>query len=428
MHTNEELKSNEVEEILNKVPSWMIRRGNMLFLVLLILLLLTSWFVKYPDIVVAKAIITTEEPPQKEYAKITGKIDTIFVKNNEQVSNHTPIAIIENTANYQDVFFLKSVLDTITIQKNTFSFPLDSLPILFLGDIEESYTKFENAYLAYTLNKKLQPFSNEIVANNMAKSELKNRLTNLFSQKKIYQAEIDFQYKDVARSKQLFEKGVISAKSYEAKQLEYLQAKRKYQDIDAAISQVKVLLAGNTKTNTGTKISRKRNEIALLKGTLQAFNELKRAVKNWQLQYVFISRINGNVSFLNYWSKNQTVQQGNLVFTVIPTKKTPYIAKLKTPMLNSGKIKVGQTVNVRLENYPDYEFGVLKGTVNSISKIPDEKGMFMVDVALPKKLITTYKKQLHFTQEMSGKAEIITENLRLIERLFYQITKSLRRS
>lgn len=428
MHTNEELKSNEVEEILNKAPSWMVRRGNLLFLVLLILLLLTSWFVKYPDIVVAKAIITTEEPPQKEYAKITGKIDTIFVKNNEQVSNHTPIAIIENTANYQDVFFLKSVLDTITIQKNTFSFPLDSLPILFLGDIEESYTKFENAYLAYTLNKKLQPFSNEIVANNMAKSELKNRLTSLFSQKKIYQAEIDFQYKDVARSKQLFEKGVISAKSYEAKQLEYLQAKRKYQDIDAAISQVKVLLAGNTKTNTGTKISRKRNEIALLKGTLQAFNELKRAVKNWQLQYVFISRINGNVSFLNYWSKNQTVQKGDLVFTVIPIKNTPYIAKLKTSMLNSGKIKVGQTVNVRLENYPDYEFGVLKGTVNSISKIPDEKGMFTVDVVLPKKLITTYKKQLHFTQEMSGKAEIITENLRLIERLFYQITKSLRRS
>ncbi|MCX2679852.1 HlyD family efflux transporter periplasmic adaptor subunit [Galbibacter sp. EGI 63066] len=49
------------------------------------------------------------------------------------------------------------------------------------------------------------------------------------------------------------------------------------------------------------------------------------------------SQINGRVTFLNFWSKNQTVNQGDLVFTVIPNENSSFIAKLKTPAQNSGK-------------------------------------------------------------------------------------------
>jgi len=69
---NIELRSEEVLEILTKVPHWMIRWGNVLFLVLILLLLFLSWFIKYPDIILSEAIITTQIPPQKEYAKTTG--------------------------------------------------------------------------------------------------------------------------------------------------------------------------------------------------------------------------------------------------------------------------------------------------------------------------------------------------------------------
>ena len=51
----------------------------------------------------------------------------------------------------------------------------------------------------------------------------------------------------------------------------------------------------------------------------------------------------------------------------------------------------------------------------------------MIDVSLPKKLITSYNKKIDFKQEMRGTAEIITEDLRLIERFFYQLTKSITR-
>jgi len=88
--------------------------------------------------------------------------------------------------------------------------------------------------------------------------------------------------------------------------------------------------------------------------------------------------------------------------------------------LKEGKIKIGQTANIKLENFPDNEFGTLKGEVKHISLLPNKDGLYLIDVSLPEKLITSYNKEIPFKQEMRGMVEIITEDLRLIERFFYQ--------
>lgn len=421
------LRSEEVQEILTKVPNWMIRWGNTLFLCLILMLFLLSWFVKYPDVIISEAIITTEVPPQKEYSRSSGKIDTLFVKDRQSVFDGKPLAIIENTANYKDVFLLKSIVDTIIISKDSFNFPIDKLPILFLGEIETNYDLFEINYIQYILNKELNPFSNETIANKITTSELKRRLINLQSQRLLNKRELEFSLKDLERSKSLFDKGVISEKKYETKQLEYLQSERNYKNMASSVSQLREAISNNNRTSKGTEIARIREEMILFKNVIQSFNQLKKSIKDWEMKYVLSSKINGKVSFLNYWSQNQTVSQGDLVFTIIPTKNADFIAKLKTPAQNLGKVKIGQVVNVRLQNYPDYEFGVLKGTVNHISEISDKDGFYTIDVSLPEKLITSYNKEIEFKQEMQGIAEIITEDLRLIERFFYQLRKSFSR-
>jgi multidrug resistance efflux pump len=139
------------------------------------------------------------------------------------------------------------------------------------------------------------------------------------------------------------------------------------------------------------------------------------------MRYVLNASIDGKISLLTVYNQNQSVKLGDLVFTVIPSENSNFIAKIKAPIQNSGKIKIGQTVNIYLKNYPNEEFGTLKGTVNNISLISDQQGNYLIDVSLPKKLITSYKKEIEFKQEMQGNAEIITEDLRLIERFFYQI-------
>ena len=424
---NIELRSEEVQEILTKMPHWMIRWGNVLFLSLIVMLLLLSWFVKYPDIILSEALITTQIPPQKVYAKVTEKIEAILVEDNDIIKNNQPLAILENTANYKDVFKLKSIIDTIQVNSKSFSFPSDSLPILFLGNIEAQFALFENSYIQYQLNKELNPFSNEALANSYSISELNRRFRSLKSQKKISKTELNFKQKDLDRYKTLYDKGIIAAQEYENKQLEYAQSERSYKNFESSMSQIREGISNAKKTSKGTEINRIKEEMILLKNVIQSFNQLKKTIKDWEYQYVLKSDINGKVAFLNYWNINQTVNQGDLVFTIIPNENSSFIAKLKTPVQNSGKIKVGQKVNIKIESYPDNEYGVLNGLVEKISLIPNTDGFYLIDVELSQTLITSYNKKIDFKQEMRGTAEIITEDLRLIERFFYQFRKAFKR-
>ncbi|KZS39728.1 hemolysin D [Aquimarina aggregata] len=415
-----EHNSERIREILAKPPANILKWGITIIFLIICIMFITTWMIQYPDIIQSQAIITTEIPPQREYAKTTGKLEALLVEDNQFVSNNQPLAIIENSANYKDVFKLKSVIDTTTISNKFFSFPIDSLPILFLGDIESQYSLFENSYIQYSLNKELKPFSNEAIANTYSLSELSRRLRNLQSQKALSKTELDFKKKELKRHKNLFEKGVISSQEYENKLLELAQAKRSFKNFESSVSQIRESISDANKISKGTEINRKKEEMILLKNVIQSFNKLKKSIKDWEYRHVLKSNLDGEVSFLNYWNANQNINQGDLVFTIIPTKDSPLIAKLKTPIENSGKIKIGQHVNIKLSNYPYAQFGILKGILKNISQIPDGDGFYIINVELPQKLITSYGEEINFKQEMSGMAEIITEDLRLIERFFYQ--------
>ncbi len=422
------LRSEAVQDVLTRVPHWMIRWGSLLFLCLTLLILALGWLIKYPDIITAEAILTTEIPPQKEYARTTGMINTLYVSDNETVTKNTVLAILENTANYNDVYHLKSILDTIKLNQNNLSFPFDKLPILFLGDIESDFSQFENSYFQYNVNKDLNPFSTTVSANKVSMNELHRRLESLIVQRDLGRSEMNFKKKDLERSKRLFEKGIIAAQDFDNKQLAYITAQKNFQNLDISISQLKESIGNAENTSKRTEYSKTREEIKLLKNVLQAFNQLKKSVKEWELKYVLKSNINGTVSFFNYWTTNQTVQRGDLVFTIIPQLNSPYVAKLKTPKANSGKIRPGQKVNLSLYDYPEYEFGVVRGTVTSISRTSDQEGAYMVNVAIPKNLVSSFGKPIAFKQEMKGSANIITEDLRLLERFFYQFRAAFSRS
>lgn len=418
-----QLRSEEVQEILSFVPGWMIRWGNTLIFILILGLLLISWFIKYPDTIATEIVVTTSIPPEKIYAKSTGQLDVILVSDNENVTKDKILSIIENSANYQDVLNLKKVLDSLTINYKDFYFPLEKLPFLFLGDIEPDYALFERSYTEFKLNKQLKPFSSEALANEMALSEAKRRLNILISQQELNKKELELKKKDLERFELLYKKDIISSQEIDNKKLEYLQAQSSYKTISSSISQLRETINNAQKNLRGTEIRKTQDDSKALKNVIQSYNQLKRSIKNWELKYVLKSSIIGKVSFLSFWNENQTVNQGDLVFTIIPSGNNSFVGKIKAPAQNSGKIKLGQKVNIRLVNYPYTEFGMIEGIIKSISLIPDKDGNYLIDVELPIKLITTYNKEIEFKQEMRGTAEIITEDLRLIERFFYQLRK-----
>jgi len=416
-----EIRSEEVQEILTKVPNWMIRYGNTLIFTLILMLLFITWFIKYPDVISSQVMVTTSLPPEKIYTQSSGQFEVFLASEGQSISKNQVLAVIENSASYKDVLLLKSVVDTIPFNNNAFSFPIEQLPPLILGDITSSFAQFENDYSEYILNEKLTPFKSESFANKISVIEAKGRLQILLSQKELNKKELEFKQNDLERSRKMFEKGVISAKEKGQKEVEFLQAQQSYKSLESSISQIRELISSSNKNLEGTSIKKTQNDIRLKKKAIQSFLYLKKAIKDWEKTYALTASIDGKVSFLSFWNKNQTVKNGDLIFTIIPGKSEAFIGKIKAPATNSGKIKEGQKVQIKLLNYPSDEFGELNGKVKSISLIPDQEGNYLIDVSLPKQLKTTYNKEIQFKQEMTGTADIVTEDLRLIERFFYQL-------
>ncbi|MBW1657356.1 HlyD family secretion protein [Flavobacterium quisquiliarum] len=414
-----ELRSEEVQDILTKVPHWMIRWGTVLIFAIIVMLFFVSWFVKYPDVVKAEIIITTNIPPEKIVSKSSGRIEVILVKDKSEVLKNSTLAIIENTANYKDVFLLKKVVDSYDINSGkAFSFEL--LKNKQLGEIESAFAVFQKDYQAQQLNESLHPFDVESRAQSSEKIQLKERLDILQQQKVINESELELQKNEIARFEALFKKGIISAQDMEVKKLGFLQAQKNYRGLLTSISQLKSSLIDNTKSSQNSQINSTREEVNLGRSMAQSFYQLKKVIKDWELAYTLKSSVSGVVTFLQVWNENQTINVGDNVFSIIPDAKNGFVGKVKAPALNSGKIKVGQRVNIRLANYPDREFGVLKGEIKNISLVPDKDGNLLVDVSLPNGLKTSYDKQIVFQQEMKGSAEIVTEDLRLLQRILYQ--------
>ena len=113
------------------------------------------------------------------------------------------------------------------------------------------------------------------------------------------------------------------------------------------------------------------------------------------------------------------------MLSILPNEKAAIVGRMLVPATNSGKISSGQKVLIKLDNYRYQEFGIVEGRVQNISLTPDEKGNYYVDVILPKGLQTSYQKLLPFDKELKGNAEIVTQDLRLIERFFFQIRQLL---
>ena len=420
-----ELRSEEVQDILTKIPHWIIRWGSLVVLVILLLLFLVSWMVKYPDIITTEITITTQIPPEKLVAKTSGKIQAILIDDKAIVNVNTPLAVIENAANYKDVFLLKAITDTISLSNS--KFPFEKLQAAQFGEIENSFAMFQKEYIASELNKQLQPYKVESSAQSFESKQLRERLQLLEGQKEINQSELKLLKTDVERYEKLFKKGIISAQEIEKQRLIYLQAEKNYKSLLSSISQLKSSINELNRSSKTTVINESTTSINLERSVMQSFYQLKKAIKDWELNYVFRSSVKGTVSFLQIWSENQTINAGENMFSIIPSTEKGYIGKVKAVAQNSGKLQIGQKVNIRLANYPDREFGVIEGKLKTISLTPDKEGNLLLNIELPNGLQTSYKKQINFQQEMTGTADIVTEDLRLLERLLYQFRDIFRR-
>lgn len=417
-----ELRSDNVQDILSQPPNWMILWGNTIIFGILLMILLMSWFIKYPEFIPAPIIVTSQNPPEKLESTINSKIERILVKDQQLVNRNDILMILQSTADYQDMLKFKNLIDS-TSSDRVFSFPIHMVSGFKLGELQSDYNAFAKAFQDEKLFTKLQPYAPENLAANQSISEYNIRIEALRQQYNLEKAKVELSKKNFGRSQLLFDQGVISKMELENEKIKYLQAEQGLKSINISLSQMQEGISNLNKTKSGASINSEKDKSNYSSQTLQLFDQLRKSLKQWEQSYLILSSTDGIVSYQRFWGENQFIKVGEVICTILPNNKMAVVGRMQVPSVNSGKIVPGEKVLIKLDNYRYQEYGIIKGRIQHIALAPDEKGNYYVDVILPEGLTTSYNKRLPFDKELKGNAEIVTEDLRLIERFFYQIRK-----
>ncbi|MDR2011396.1 MAG: HlyD family secretion protein [Bacteroidales bacterium] len=416
---NIEIRSEEFQEILGATPHWLLRSGILVILIVVIVILIGSYFFKYPDIITSQVSIVTQNPPVPLKSFSTGKITHLFYSENQQVKEDSVIAIIENTAYYPDVIYLKSIMDTLT---NFEYFP--EIVYLNLGEIQTSYSGLNRNIKSYKNFKKLDYHNNKIESTKKQISENKQYYSQLLVQSQLLKQELDIAEKQFQRDKKLHEQNVYSKADYEKAEQTYLQQRRNYESFQSTLTNTQMQITQLEQQILDLELQKIQETDNYEVQIHETFDGLKSQLSQWEKSYLIKSPITGRATFTEVWSKNQTVQAGQTVATIVPNEETEIIGKVTIPSTGVGKIKTGHPVNIKLDNYPHMEFGMLKANVKNISLVPveTEDGVFYIsEIELPPNFTSNYGKQLQFSQNMTGTAEIITDDVRLLERFLNPI-------
>ena len=419
-----QLRSEAVQDVLSQPPHWMFRWGNAFILGIMLMILLMSYFIKYPEFVPATIVVTSQNPPEKLEARIDSKLEKIFIKDHQQVKKNQVLMVLQSTANYQDILQLKKVIDTLSPSQLA-SFPLQQSANFKLGELQSDYNNFAKAFQDEKLFDRLKPYAPENIATEQNISAYKSRLVTLKQQKRLEQEKFVLMKKNYQRTQQLFNQKVISAAEFETEKIKFLQAQQSLESTDISLSQTHEAISNLHKTKSGANINAEKDKINFASQTLQLFEQLRKSLREWEQNYLIISSTDGLASFQQFWGENQFLKRGDAILTILPNNKKALIGRMLVPAANSGKIAKREKVLIKLDNYRFQEYGILEGRVQNISFTPDKDGNYYVDVVLPKGLTTSYNKTLKFDKELKGNAEIVTQDLRLIERFFYQMRKLL---
>ncbi len=412
-----ETHSEEIQELMGFIPKGVVRWGLTVIFLILSGIIIGSFFFRSPEIITAPMVLTTENPPVELLSKSNGKIDRLFVQNGQKLDAGTLVALINNPTKYPDYLLLKKGLNV-----DSYTFTWDELVLtdellgqLTLGELQSFYSSFLknlNSFRHY-LRQNLIPQKIELLKKQIAK------------QKEYYQTQLrqrDIQMKDLIlsvkafdRDSVLFIKQAISESEYEKARQTLLVKKAVSIGFDASLKNTESSIL-QMQQNSVELLMQHEKELAQFRLDLEESKQnLENRMHEWEEKYLVTTPVVGKITYTSVWTENQEVKAGELIGTVVPLVNLTIIAKAVVPTAGFGKVEVGQKVNIKLAGFPYMQFGMLKGRIRSVSLVPEVKG-YVAEIELEDGMISSYKENLKFIQQMDGTAEIVTKDLRLIYR------------
>ncbi len=415
--------SDELQEIMGRIPGRVIRRGTVVIFAILVIILVLSWVVKYPEVVAAPISITTTNPPADLMARSTGKVQKLFVADGQVLGQGDMVAVLFNIADWEDVLELEHALERHGERWHEYIDEGFASREFDAGELQAFLSQFNGAvenYAKYTSLNYIQQTQRNLA------DQIRIQKSQLASQRQQFdyvQRQYRLERENFSRDSLLHLQGVISPYEFERSEQAALQTGMSLISYRISISQLESSIASNEGrlVELGLQHAGETNDLEVQLKTTR--DNLLAQILSWRDSYILAAPLAGRVNFTGYWSENQNITAGERFATIVPHGEGgaagagEVIGKLTIPSASFGKVSLGQAVHIKLNGYPYTEFGILKGELVSISAVPDATG-YTANVRFPNGLISTYRKEFQLIHQMDGTAEIVTRDMRLIERFF----------
>jgi hypothetical protein len=421
-----EFRSEEVQDLISRSPGGLIQWGTFAILFVFLIFLLISWFIRYPDVITADVTITTVPSPVILVSRSAGKL-TLLKKENEKIETGDLIAYIQSGASVPDILALDRIVELLSVSTNSaYADSLLSIGSSFrIGDLQPSLTSFTTHQRDWSIFKNASLEQKQITQLKKQIDSYQKLNGNQKARQKLMEDELVLTREKFNTDSILFIQKVISKIDYNQSNSVYLQQQRLLRSTEAETINTQLQITALSKQIEEIEVSSLTKGNQLSTACDLALKELQAQLKKWKENFLFLAPAGGTLAYLEYLENNQYALASKNLFSIVPTGGK-IVAKAELPLAGSGKVKPDQRVNIKLDNYPFEQFGMLTGKVKNISLLPsNDKYIVLLD--LPQGMLSTHGKELPFRQQLKGQTEIITEDLNVVERIFYQFRKLVQR-
>ncbi|MCY1662556.1 HlyD family secretion protein [Chryseobacterium sp. SL1] len=415
--------SEEIQEIITAVPSWILRRGIFLILMVLLSIILMSAFIRYPDVVKTSLKINSLNSPKGAIAHQQGKLVKLLVHENEVVVAKQPLAFIESTGKHEEVMTLANKLSNLSKRLNAQQ-PITAkdfeITDLNLGELQGNYQSFYQAYLQFINTQNGGLFVTQKGYLEKDLQEIKKLQHQINQQKSVQELEFANAQEEYDAYKKLKSKNVISNSEFKQQENKYLSSKYPLQQTATAL------------LNNNSSYMAKQKEIATLNNTIreeqakfaQALNAMITETNSWLMKYVVFSPLAGKVGYAGILQENQNVNINQELFIINPGN-TNFFGEVQIPQYNMGKVRLGQRTLIKLRSYPFEEYGIINGKISYLTDVALKDSVFIAKIDFGKFEQKNPSNPIVLKPGMQADAEIITKESSLLQRFLRNMTKVL---
>ena len=110
------IRHEQVNEIISNNPGFLVRNGIAIFIILLAGILCVCSFVKYPDVITAPAKLAAINAPKEIKTKLAARLIQLSATENIEVKQGDVLGYLESTANHQYIINLSKNIDNIAFE------------------------------------------------------------------------------------------------------------------------------------------------------------------------------------------------------------------------------------------------------------------------------------------------------------------------